>query len=252
MKSLSREYGFGIAVSNWKIVPSSDSGKGDWSDGVAKYVPADDPEGLFSVYLGKTNTEAVKALEAETLLGDDAFGEILGIPLCCRCFYLDRRQRALSSGNDYLWETLDDELLNQAAPAGANIIAQYFGRCLLSHFPCRLHCRASRMASATRRKVLSLVAPQFADYLAESHFWTTVVLRGRGMVAYPQAIINETQVQPDKNVVSIVIGEVPSSFTEADVLFVDREDYVVAENHGNVVAREPRSGARLVIIENIW
>lgn len=252
LQSLSRSYGFGLAVSDWKVIPSVDSGKGSWSDGVVGYVPADNSEGLFAVYLAPTDAQAAMALETEALLGDEAFGKLLGIPACCRRFYLARRPRALSSGNDYLWETLSDVPCKQAVPAGANIIAQYFGRCLLSHFPCGLSCRASRHVSATRREAISGVAPELADYLAEGHHWPALVWRGRGMIAYPQALTHEAVVRPLRNSEPVAIGDIPDGFAHSDVIFTDGDGCVVAQRDGRVTGLESGSRARLVPFGNVW
>jgi hypothetical protein len=252
LQALAREFNFGLAVSEWKIVPTLDAGKGDWSDGVLEYVPLEDSRGLFSAYLGSTVEEAIIALKAETSLGDDAFGKLLGIPSCCRRSYMERCARASSTGNDFLWETIGAEPRRQAEPAGANVVAQYFGRCLLSYFPCTLQCRASRIVSATRRDTLSLVAPELVAYLAEGHYWSTLVLRGRGMIAYPYAAVCEVGVHPQRNASSQVIGNVPDEFTCADRIFIDAEGYVVVKHNDRIISRVPGSQARLIAVANIW
>jgi hypothetical protein len=252
LQALAREFDFGLAVSEWKMIVTLDEGKGDWSDGVLQYVPFDDPRGLFSAYLGSTKEKAITALRAEANLGDDAFGELLGIPSCCRRFYTECRERASSAGNDYLWETLGDVPRCKAEPAGANIIGQYFGRCLLSYFPCSLRCGASRTASTTKREALSRVAPQLIDYLAEGHYWSALVLRGRGIAVYPGAKVCAAEVRPRLDFKSQVIGDVPSEFTSADRIFIDADGYIMVQSDDHVVGRLPGSRARLVAVEDTW
>lgn len=252
LRVLAHEFDFGFAVSEWKMIPTLDAGKGDWSDGVLQYVSLDDPRGLYSVYLGATKEDAITALRAETEIGDDAFGQLLGIPPCCRRFYSECRVRASSAGNDYLWETLGDVQGVREHPAGANVVGQYFGRCLLSYFPCSLHCCPSRTAAATKREVLFRVAPQLTDYLVEGHFWSALILRGRGVAVYPNATVRLAEVYPKKDAESPVVGDVPEEFTSADRLFIDDAGCVVAQRDNCAVGRLPGSITRLVAVMDKW
>jgi hypothetical protein len=252
LEALARELGFGIAVANSKRISAFHPGKGSWSDQASKYVPLDDPaEGLFAVYLASNPEDARTAREAEAYMGDDAFGELLLIPACCRRFYLERRTQALAAGDDYLWETIGDNLKSGVQPAGANIVAQYFDRCLLSHFPCSLRCVASRQASASRREIIAQVSRQFSDYLAEGHSWSVLVVRGKGMIAYPGAEVVNGSVAPRPGQAPQVIGEIPREFIQPDLLFTGNEGHVVAEHDG-----QPRRildvDARLIAIGTEW
>jgi hypothetical protein len=251
LEALACELGFGIAVADCKTLPAVEPGKGDWSDHAIKYVPLDHPEGLYTVYLATTPEDAETARLAEAYMGDAAFGELLLIPECCRRFYLDRRPNALAAGDDYIWETLGGALPGRVEPAGANIVAQYFGRCLLSHFPCSLSCAASRQASAFRRGVLSQVSIEFSDYLAEAHGWSMLILRGRGMIAYPEATVTGGGDVIPGNVAPPSIGEIPSEIAQAERLFTDAKGHVVAEREGGRL-RLHNTEARLVAVGTQW
>lgn len=252
LEGLARELGFGIAVADSKRISAFHPGKGAWSDQASKYVPLDDPaEGLFAVYLASTPEDAHIARQTEACVGDDAFGELLLIPPCCRRFYLERRPQALAAGDDYLWETLGANPPDGVEPAGANILAQYFGRCLLSHFPCSLSCAASRKESARRREIIAQVSQEFSDYLGEAHRWPVLVIRGKGMIAYPDATVANGSVAPSPSAACQVIGEIPLEFMQPNLLSIDEEGYVVAE-HKRQLRRIPGSDARLVPIGKEW
>lgn len=249
---LARELGFGIAVADSKRISAFHPGKGTWSDQASRYVPLDDPaKGLYAVYLASTPGDARTARETEAYMGDDSFGELLLIPACCRRFYLERRPQALAAGDDYLWETIGENPRRGVEPAGANIVAQYFDRCLLSHFPCSLRCIASRKASASRREIIAQVSRQFSDYLAEGHSWPVLVIRGKGMIAYPGAKVVNSSVAPRPGQAPEVIGEIPREFIQPDLLFTDKEGYVVAE-HDRQPRRIPGVDARLIAIGTEW
>jgi hypothetical protein len=252
LDALARELGFGIAVADSKRISAFHPGKGNWSDQASRYVPLDDPaEGLFAVYLASTPDDARTARETEKHMGDDAFGELLLIPRCCRRFYLERRPQALAAGDDYLWETLGESSQRGVEPAGANILAQYFGRCLLSHFPCSLSCAASRKASALRREIIAQVSQEFSAYLAEAHSWPILVIRGKGMIAYPGATVANGTLMPRRGAAREAVGEIPAEFMQPELLFVDEEGYVVAE-HNRHLQRIPGADARLVAIGTEW
>jgi hypothetical protein len=251
LKALACDLGFGLYVADSKRISAYHPGKGIWSDQASKYVPLDDPEGLFVAYLALTPEDALTAYQTEAYMGDDSFGELLLIPPCCRRFYLDRRPQALAAGDDYLWETLGEDPGGGAEPAGANIVAQYFGRCLLSHFPCSLRCTLSRRVSVLRRKAIAQVSQEFSDYLAEGHSWPVLVIRGKGMIAYPGAKIVNDSVAPLPDAAPEVIGEIPTEFIQPDLLSTDKKGYVVAEK-GRQLRRIPCVDARLIAIGTEW
>jgi hypothetical protein len=249
---LARELEFGIAVADSKRVSAFLPGKGMWSDQVSEYVPLDDPaNGLFAVYVASTPADAQTARETEARTGDDSFGELLRIPKCCRRFYLERRPQALAAGDDYLWETLGESPGSQVRPAGANILGQYFGRCLLSHFPCSLSCAASRKESALRRQVIARVCSDFSNFLAGAHHWPVVVLRDKGMIAYPDAKVIDDCVMPRPDVERKILGQIPSELLQPDSLCMDEEGYVVVE-HNNQLRRIPGADAQLIVIGREW
>lgn len=177
--ALSVSHGFGMALASFKTLPVLERDKGDWSDHAAGYVDLSDPRGLYTVYLGPDEEAAETACLAEAQLGDDIFGELLGIPACCRAFYLELRATALQRGDDYLELTLERSA--QRIPAGANILGQYFGQTLMSHFPCSLECARSREATWARGRALREVNEDLVDHLEEGHYRHVLVLTGTGM-----------------------------------------------------------------------
>lgn len=180
LRSLSLAFGFGLTVGRHKVIVSRESHKGDWSDGTVEFVPTDAPHGYFVAYLGPTEQAAELARDAEEFLGDDAFGELLGIPPCCRAFYLQYREVALAAGDDYLPWTLAASG-SGPHPAGANICAQYFDSALLGHYPCSLSCMATRERSARTLAWLRRIAPALAIIMETGHRSSYIVEPGIGM-----------------------------------------------------------------------
>jgi hypothetical protein len=180
LADLSRAFGFGLSVGRQKVIVVPQPHKGDWADGTVEFVPTEDPRGYFAAYLGPTEQAAEMARDAEEFLGDDAFGELLGIPACCRAFYRHYREVALATGDDYLPWTLSASGPGPH-PAGANICAQYFDSALLGYYPCSLSCISTRERSARTLTWLQKVAPALAVTMETGHRSSYIVVPGVGM-----------------------------------------------------------------------
>lgn len=251
LRKLSNELNFGIVVSDWKTITKAETWKGNWSDRIPEYVPLDHPDGLFTIYVGANQDDALAARFAEEDVGDEAFGQLLQIPQCCRKFYSDIQNRSGSEEVDYLWEVVETVPDREIVPIGANILGQYFDRCLLSHFPCSLMCESSRNESLRRHEILSQVAPELVAYHTEGHRRSALVIKGKGILAYSKPNISQSVLRPSAKTVPQITGAI-DDFRSAKSLCINDEGSVVIEIDTGNLNILSRNVARLVIVGSSW
>lgn len=129
-----------IALSSEKYLHRKDIGKGGWSNSLEGAVPPDHPGGLFNVYIATDEYLADLGLKAEERSYQDEFGLLLGIPECCRDAYVRAHPVARVKQNDLIPIVLDNTTGPTPYNSWNNYVSQYFGRTLLSFFPCSFNC----------------------------------------------------------------------------------------------------------------
>lgn len=184
VRSLALKHRFGFVAANYGLLVKPTPGLGGWADGVGEAVDGDDPDSLVNVYLGHDTESALTAKHAEECLGDEAFGEVLGIPLCCRRFYSHVAADAHNCGSQFHWSSVSARPQEVMVPAGANFLGRYFGRSFVSHFPCSLACPATCLQTNSRLKILSAIDQHFAEHIGATHYWSYLVLRAETIVAF--------------------------------------------------------------------
>jgi hypothetical protein len=146
--ALMERHGLYVAIHERKYVHAPDIAKGGWSNQYGIELHLESPhDGYLMVYIAASAEDALRAMRAEHSRRDDEFGDLLGIPACCRKSYIERIEAASSKQNDYLPLILDGTPGSQPFPYLNNIGAQYFDYCLLSFYPCSFTCQeAARVA----------------------------------------------------------------------------------------------------------
>lgn len=139
-----------VVISAEKYIHRQDIGKGGWSNSLERSVSIDHPDGLFNVYIASDKQLAEKSLKLEEFSEQDDFGSLLGIPRCCRDAYLRSQPIAKLKQNDFVPLVLENTKEQPPYNFWNNYVAQYFGRALLSFFPCSFNCpEAAKLAQTT-------------------------------------------------------------------------------------------------------
>ena len=147
---LAQENNLQVVLSENKYVHLQDMGKGGWSNSIERVVPSDYPDGMFNVYMASDVRLAELSLHSEELSDEDSFGLLLGIPECCREAYLRFQPLAQLKQNDFVPLVLDNTRGTPPYNFWNNYVSQYFGRTILSFFPCSFNCsKAARVAQIT-------------------------------------------------------------------------------------------------------
>jgi hypothetical protein len=96
------------------------------------------------------------ARKAWELDGDDAAGELFGIPACCRSFYWTQWPKVRRSGGDLFGALLVEHCSDKNVVISwqCNAAAMYLGGGVCWHFPCSLHCSNTKAIIEDRLKYL--------------------------------------------------------------------------------------------------
>lgn len=161
LRGVASQYGFRLLASRERYIHRHDIGKGGWSNSIERIAGPEEKKGLRNVYIasdGRLN-EAGKLLEEAS--DDQLFGALLGIPTCCCEAYARSHPVAKTKQNDLVPMVLDNTGGAMPYDPFLNYVAQYFGRALLSFFPCSFRCAA---AAAAARRTFEMLAQCDADW----------------------------------------------------------------------------------------
>jgi len=161
LRDLAPKHGFRLLASRERYVHRHDTGKGGWSNSIERLAGPEEDNGLRNVYIASDASlnEAGKVLEEAS--DDRLFGMLLGIPPCCCEAYARFQPEARAKQNDLVPIVLDNTKGEMPYDPWLNYVAQYFGRALLSFFPCSFRCLA---AAAAARSTFEMLAECDADW----------------------------------------------------------------------------------------
>jgi len=161
--------GLHVVASEEKYVHRLDEGKGGWSNSIAATVGSDDPNGLRNVYISLERWSGQDAMHYEESSRQHEFGRSLGIPECCIDAYMRGHPAAAAGQNDFVPIVLANTQESAPYDYWNNYVAQYFGRSLLSFFPCSFVCKEAAKVAQTTFAVLAEVDRRWAERFSKAH-----------------------------------------------------------------------------------
>jgi hypothetical protein len=166
IRSFVEPYGVSVVLSDQKYVSIPDSGKGNWSNR-SRGVPADSPSGSWHMFLATDRDLAEEAYGCEKRRDHESLGKLLGIPDCCRAFYVQfARQSAQGDLLPFILRNTDPK---KALDFWTNYGARYFGYTLLGFAPCSFVCDRAAEVAKNVWSILSAIDPEFADTFVTCH-----------------------------------------------------------------------------------
>jgi len=166
IRSLLESCGVTAVFSDCKFISVQESAKGAWSNR-CKEIPADSSDGHWQLYISRDPDLAEKARLYHKRKDDCSLGELLGIPECCRRFYVQ-----------FMKQTRNGDLVpfifrNTDATRGFNFWtnygARYFGYSLLAFAPCSFLCDRAAGAAKNVWSILSGINRELADMFITYH-----------------------------------------------------------------------------------
>jgi hypothetical protein len=149
------QYGFCLATSSVRYILCPDTGKGGFCNDIARVAGLEEKSGWLNVYIASDASLAEAGKLLEEAGDDELFGLLLGIPPCCREAYARLQPVARAKQNDLVPLALDNTPDTMPYDPWLNYLANYFGRALLSFFPCSFRCQ---VASAAAKSTFEMLA----------------------------------------------------------------------------------------------
>ena len=227
---LSRELDFGASVADYKIVCVPKRSLCGWSDLVSDTLPLSSPHGEYLIYVGATKRDAENARIADASCDSRGFGELAGIPECCRTFFVQQVE-GVAEG-DPLKVVLDRSQSTKLVPMGCNIAAQFIGLGFLSHYPCSLGCQATALVSRSRYELMSRVNVDFANELRRGLSFAYLIT-GVGLSAFQ---CNPGSWPTKENLVTH-LGETRDWEDEATEFQISSRGQLEARRNGKVITQ---------------
>jgi hypothetical protein len=154
LRAIAGRYGFQIVSSEEQWILYPDQGKGGWANRGGRLAEPGEIGGVYNVYIASDTTLAETGRMLDEAGEDDLFGALLGIPACCREAFERCKSLAAEKQNDFVPYVLENTRGAMPYDWRLNYPAQYFGRSLLSFFPCSFRCTA---AAAVADKTLNML-----------------------------------------------------------------------------------------------
>jgi len=155
LRSIAAQHDFCILASADRYIFRRDKGKGGCCNAIERVAGPDEDSGLRIVYMASEPSLAEAAKLLEEAGDDQLFGMLLGIPSCCREAYARFQPMAIAKQFDLVPMVLDNTTGEMPYDPWVNYPAVYFGRALLSFFPCSFRCPA---AGIVARRTFEMLA----------------------------------------------------------------------------------------------
>ncbi|HEV7398239.1 MAG TPA: hypothetical protein VGN86_17130 [Pyrinomonadaceae bacterium] len=191
-----------VVLSPEKYIHRRDIGKGGWSNSLEGTVPTDHEAGLFNVYIATDKYLADLGLKTEEDNYEDEFGLLLGIPECCRNAYLEGHELARLKQNDLVPIVLDNTIGPPPYNFWNNYVAQYFGRALLSFFPCSFNCAFAADLARMSFSVLQQCSRSWADRFISSQKTNILYTEYLGVHEFPGSCYMDGWMKYDRRLIT--------------------------------------------------
>jgi hypothetical protein len=155
LQEIADEHKFSVLASEGRYVHRQDTAKGGASNRIEGLAEPGDAAGLRNVYVAADASVVEAGRLLEEAGDDEIFGTLLGIPACCREAYVRFKPRAIEKQNDFVPLVLDNTPGPMPYDPWLNYVARYFGRALLSFFPCSFRCPAAGLVARASFGMLS-------------------------------------------------------------------------------------------------
>jgi hypothetical protein len=188
LQNIAFRYGFNLVASKARFIPHRDKGKGGWSNSIDRVIGHNETSGLRNVYIARDASLAEAGLLLEEAGMDELFGALLGVPPCCREKYERFQAAAQAKQNDFVSLVLENTPGSIPYDPWLNYMAQYFGRSMLSFFPCSFRCPAANIAAKSTFEMLLGCDATWAYSFLELHHTNILYTENLGLHLFRQPL----------------------------------------------------------------
>jgi len=192
LRSIATEHGFCVLASADRYIHRRDKGKGGCCNAIERAAGPDEDSGLRIVYVASDSSLTSAAMLLEQAGDDQLFGMLLGIPSCCREAYARFQPTAMAKQFDLVPMALDNTPGEMPYDAWVNYPAVYFGRALLSFFPCSFRCPSAGTVARSTFKMLAECDAAWAHTFLEFHQTNILYTEYQGVHMFRSPIVDRS------------------------------------------------------------
>lgn len=190
LSCLADKFGLFLVASDERYLPRRDVGKGNYCNAFERQTGPDETRGLRNVYIATDKSLVEDAKLLEKVVDDELFGALLGIPYCCRKAY----QRFLPIASTKQFDLVPLVLDNTPGPPSydswLNYPSVYFGRSLLSFFPCSFRCTAATTVAKSTYHMLAECDEAWATSFLELQRSNILYTEYQGVHLFRQPLVD--------------------------------------------------------------
>jgi hypothetical protein len=142
LRSVAGKYGFAITDGLKRYSARTDSGKANFRNQRTPVGPNE--AGFVFSYVARTHEAAKRAIRCDDTGDSEGLGELLAFPPCCREAYRRFEPFARKVQGDLVPQVWANSLNGLPFDPWLNIVVRYFGKAMISFFPCSFQCAAAR------------------------------------------------------------------------------------------------------------
>jgi hypothetical protein len=186
------EHGKAALLSPFEYTPATEKNKGGYSNLAMDRRPAQIGSGAWrAVLIAQDWNHAALACLALLFNWQGYLGQLLGYPGCCVQTFLARWPEARDRyQGDVARALLAEHGMCPWAGSfhwGVNVFARYLNFALISHFPCTLDCRATRLLAEEQLAALATFEPEVSQRLQTVLSAPLLFTKDAGVFVFPEA-----------------------------------------------------------------
>jgi hypothetical protein len=242
LQGIAGRHGFQAVAGGERFILRPDQGKGGWCNRAERVKRPEGNEGVRSVYIASDASLAEAARLFEEAGIEDFFGALLGIPRCCREAYETFQPVAQARQHDFVLIVLGNTPGPTPYDFWLNYAAQYFGRSLLSFFPCSFRCPLAVSAAKRTFEMLAGCDADWARSFFELHQTNILYTENLGLHLFRQPLIDGSICYGPRDIDSTEPTEVATLIRRGDRLDVRGKHQVMvyrgSEHIGDVEGQD--------------
>ena len=228
LQIIAEKHDFVLVTSSERYLHGRDIGKGGASNSIQRRAEPWEKKGLRNVYVASDASVAVAGKMLEEAAVDEMFGMFLGIPACCRKAFTRFKSMAEAKQNDFIPFVLDSTSGLMPYDYWLNYPANYFGRCLISFFPCSFLCTAAANIARATFEMLAECHDAWAKSFLDLHQTNILYTEYDGLHLFRGKFVDGSIAYGPDDFISTEPTKVNSLLRRADRLEVRGKHQVVA------------------------
>jgi hypothetical protein len=241
-----QQYGYFVLAGPFAYQHRWDRGKGRYSNSMQRLGPGDaaEPGARRALVVARKDSDGALAWLALAFRWDGLLGRTLGYPPCCVAAFLTRWSEAERRFQGDLVPLVIEGSGSGPFSWHTNVLARYFHKSVLQHFPCHFACPASQDMAQAVYSCLYQREPQNAHSFLQVMGSPFIFTNSLGVFAFPGAEVdvNVTEWGMKYDPALMMYSTSDSELSE----LLRSVDTIAGHNDGGILRLDDQSGGYLV------